>query len=143
MHKLFFTHARDFIRHLQQGKTHFSITCDTSLLTFDPPLSKTLREQIGDVAFFILSGYSFQSIQIQEQDFVFEAGLIAEEGDIGTIITVPYLALIQILLHEENSSQSLPIYVNPFKFSQHKIQTQSDSKQAILSKNANILGVKK
>ncbi|MCE3046806.1 hypothetical protein [Helicobacter kayseriensis] len=136
--KLFALHAKEFITQLKNEGLHFSIACDTSLVCFDPPLIDEIKEKIGKVAIFILSGYSFESLEVFDDFFVFEAGLILKEGeDIGTILKIPYASVIQILAQDEDSSYPIPIFVNPFETKEDK--KQEDSMHAILSKNPNLL----
>ena len=99
------------------------------MLNFDPSLSSELKAQIGEIACFILSGYSLQSLEIFEQNLVFE--------DVGTIITVPYGAIMQILFQDEEMQQASPIFVNPFENMDE--DDFNNSLNAILSKNLDLV----
>lgn len=142
MQNLFASCAKNFIQTLKNEKIEFSILCDTSIVNFDPPLSFELQRRIGKVSIFVLSGYSFESIQTFNHYFTFEAGLILENSkDIATLLKVPYMSVVQILIQDEESSQSIPIFINPFESSQ--IQTLNDSITAILSKNMDLIESKR
>lgn len=131
-------HAKEIIQTLYEEDLHFSIVCDTSLIQFSPPLSVEMRERLGKVAVFILSGYSFQSLKLADNHFEFEAGLIMQSGeDLGTILEIPYHSVMQIVIQDENETQSIMVYCNPFEFTPS--QEVEDSMMAILSNNAHIL----
>lgn len=131
-------HAKEMISTLYEEGLHFSIVCDTSFIRFTPALSLQMKERLGKVAVFILSGYSFQSLQIEENHFVFEAGLVMQNGeDIGTILEIPYHSVMQIVIQDESETQSIMVYCNPFEFTPN--QEVEDSMLAILSQNSHIL----
>lgn len=135
---LFASCAKGFIQTLRSEGLEFSILCDTGIVHFEPPLSFELRNRIGKVSIFVLSGYSFESIQTFGNYFTFEAGLILENGkDVGTLLKVPYMSVVQILIQDEESSQSIPIFINPFESS--KVQALDDSIAAILSNNMDLI----
>lgn len=130
-------HAKEVIATLIEEDMHFSIVCDTTFIKFTPPLSAEMRERLGKVAVFILSGYSFQSLELGENHFEFEAGLVMKNGeDLGTILEIPYHSVMQIVLQDDNDAQSVMIYCNPFEVTQ--TQEMEDSMLAILSNNPHI-----
>lgn len=131
-------HAKEMITVLHQENLHFSIICDTSLIRFSPPLSRQMKERLGKIAAFILSGYSFQSLEINENYFEFEAGLVMQNGeDLGTTLEIPYHSVMQIVVQDENENQSIMVYCNPFEFT--PTPEVEDSMLAILSNNSHIL----
>lgn len=132
-------HAKEVIATLYQEELHFSIVCDTSFIQFTPSLSVEMRERLGKVAVFILSGYSFQSLKIEVDYFEFEAGLVMQNGeDLGTVLRIPYYSVMQVIVQDDNDApQSIMIYCNPFEFAQN--QEMEDSIMAILSNNAHLL----
>lgn len=139
---LFALCAKNFVQTLKTEGIEFSILCDTGIVHFDPPLSFELRNRIGKVSIFVLSGYSFESIQTFNNYFTFEAGLILENGkDIATLLKVPYMSVVQILIQDEDASQSIPIFINPFESSQ--VQALDDSIAAILSNNMDLIESKR
>lgn len=142
MQSLFASYSKRFIQTLKNEEIEFSILCDTSIIQFSPPLSFELQKRIGKMSVFVLSGYSFESIEVFHHHFAFEAGLILENGkDVATLLKVPYAGVVQILIQDESTSQSVPIFINPFESS--KTQALDDSISAILSNNMNLLESKK
>lgn len=138
MQNLLQRHAKEIITTLFQEDLHFSVVCDTSFIRFTPALGAEMRERLGKVAVFILSGYSFQSLEIGESHFEFEAGLVMQNGeDLGTILEIPYHSVMQIVIQDDNEAQSIMVYCNPFEFTQS--QEVEDSMMAILSSNAHFL----
>lgn len=131
-------HAKEIMNTLYEEGLHFSIVCDTSLIRFTPALSLQMRERLGKVAVFILSGYSFQSLELGETHFEFEAGLVMQNGeDVGTILEIPYHSVMQVVIQDESETQSIMVYCNPFEFT--PTQEAEDSMMAILSNNPHIL----
>lgn len=131
-------HSKNLIQNLYFEKISFSMACRTKMLNFDPPLTPELQTQLGEIAFFILSGYSFQSLEIFDQYLIFEAGLTLKNGqDIGTTISVPYGAIMQILFQGEDMQQPSPIFINPFEDMERDYF--DDSLEAILSKNLDLV----
>lgn len=131
-------HAKEILQTLQQEGLHFSIVCDTSFVRFTPPLTPQMKERLGKVAVFILSGYSFQSLEIGESHFEFEAGLVMQNGeDVGTVLEIPYHSVMQVIVQDESETQSIMVYCNPFEFiPSHEME---DCMMAILSNNPHIL----
>lgn len=131
-------HAKEIISALYEEGLHFSIVCDTSFIRFTPSLTPQMKERLGKVAVFILSGYSFQSLEIGESHFEFEAGLVMQNGeDLGTILEIPYHSVMQVVIQDESETQSIMVYCNPFEFIPS--QELEDSMMAILSNNSHIL----
>lgn len=131
-------HAKEIIATLHEEGLHFSIVCDTSFIRFTPALTPSMRERLGKVAVFILSGYSFQSLELGETHFEFEAGLVMQNGeDLGTILEIPYHSVMQVVIQDENETQSIMVYCNPFEFT--PAPEVEDSMLAILSNNSHIL----
>ncbi len=138
IYNILLSHSKDLITKLHFEEIPFSLVCRTKMLNFDPSLSSELKAQIGEIACFILSGYSLQSLEIFEQNLVFEAGLTLKNGqDVGTIITVPYGAIMQILFQDEEMQQASPIFVNPFENMDE--DDFNNSLNAILSKNLDLV----
>lgn len=138
IHSTLQQHAKEMIVLLQRENINFSIACVTSLLDFTPSLNFDLYQKIGRVGVFVLSGYSFESIEIEEGFFEFEAGLTMSNGeDIGTIIRIPYIAILQILVQDSTIARPVPIFINPFEVEEES--DMEDSIQAILSKNLHLV----
>lgn len=137
IHNILQRHAKEMIEFLNNENISFSIACSTSLLHFSPPLNQDLYQKIGRIGVFVLSGYSFESIEIEQSFFEFEAGLTMSSGeDVGTVIQVPYIAILQILVQDDLTTRPIPIYLNPFEAEENGIE---DSIQAVLSKNLHLL----
>lgn len=138
IHNTLQQHAKEMIILLQKENINFSIACVTSLIDFTPSLNFDLYQKIGRIGVFVLSGYSFESIEIEEGFFEFEAGLTMSNGeDIGTIIKIPYIAVLQILVQDNMTSRPIPIFINPFEVEGES--DMEDSIQAILSKNLHLI----
>ena len=93
-------HAADTIDFLLEKEQPFGILCDLNAVEFDPPLSNDLVATFKPLTLFLLSGYTLESADIEEEDLslVFEAGFGTE--NIASVVSVPIDAVVQIVLDE-------------------------------------------
>jgi hypothetical protein len=97
--KIIHTHLYETIAYLLSKEIEFAIVCHTDFVQFDPPLPKAFMEEFKETIMFILSGYTYRSIELEEDQFTFEAGFGSE--NIGSLVTLPLLAIQQIYLGDE------------------------------------------
>ncbi|GHV06486.1 hypothetical protein AGMMS50229_11360 [Campylobacterota bacterium] len=92
-------HAIDIADFLLASQIPFSVLCNLSDLSFDPQLPEEISKSFKPLTLFDLSGYTFESTQIDEEEAIlsFEAGF---GEDFGSVITVPAEAIVQILVKE-------------------------------------------
>jgi len=92
------------ILYLFEKKQEFAIACETYYTTFTPELPHEIRNTFSETVLFVIGGYTFESANIDEEHFVFEAGFGHE--NIGATVTIPLLAIKQIFVEEH------PILIN-------------------------------
>ncbi len=124
-------HIYNVLAFLLENGQEFAVAAEVGYADFDPKLPGHLQNSFGDVALFVLSGYTFESAYIDEEQLFFEAGF--GEENIGAKVSIPFLAIRQIFVDE------YPILINissPVPFVEHSI-SKSRSMEALLSNPEN------
>lgn len=88
---------------LKQG-INFSILTNISDVTFDPVLPSHISKNFKSITMFFLAGYTFESMQISDNEISFEAGFGTD--NFGSLVSVPMEAILQIIVEE------IPIFIN-------------------------------
>lgn len=102
--KLIQTHIYQTINYLFQKDQEFALACEIKYIIFNPELPSSIKDSFEDTVLFILSGYTYESAQLEENHFVFEAGFGSE--NFGSTVSVPLLAIKQIFVGDA------PIVIN-------------------------------
>jgi len=92
------SHILQTIEYLFGKNQEFGIACEIEHITFTPELPLEIRNSLNDTVLFILSGYTFESAQIDKEHFSFEAGFGVD--NFGATVIVPLLAIKQVLIGE-------------------------------------------
>ena len=118
------THIFQTIDYLFQKNQEFALACEIKYITFNPELPSSIKESFEETVLFILSGYTFESAQLEEDHFQFEAGFGSD--NFGSTVSVPLLAIRQIFVGDN------PIVINHAKPVPQKeeIKEESASKQS-------------
>jgi hypothetical protein len=98
------THISQTIGYLFEKNQEFALACEIKYITFTPELPSDIKETFEDTVLFILSGYTFESAQLEENYFSFEAGFGSD--NFGSTVSVPLLAIKQIFVADN------PIVIN-------------------------------
>jgi len=122
-------HLYKTINYLFSKNQEFAIACVIEHLTFNPELPKSITESFQDIALFILSGYTFETATLDNDTFIFEAGF--GEENFGSTITVPLLAIKQLMLNDT------PIILNLSEYTRPKPATAKSSMESLLSNPEN------
>lgn len=97
-------HVRENIELMLDKGTFFSILVNILEVEFEPKLPENITSSFKPITLFALAGYSYESIEIQEDYLVFEAGFGSD--NFGSIVQVPYNCIIQMLIDDT------PIFIN-------------------------------
>ncbi len=118
------THIFQTIDYLFQKNQEFALACEIKYITFNPELPSDIKESFEDTVLFILSGYTFESAQLEEDHFSFEAGFGSD--NFGSTVSVPLLAIKQIFVGDN------PIVINLAQpvIEREEIKEESTSKQS-------------
>jgi hypothetical protein len=98
------THISQTIGYLFEKNQEFALACEIKYITFTPELPSSIKETFDETVLFILSGYTFESAQLEEEYFSFEAGFGSD--NFGSTVSVPLLAIKQIFVADN------PIVIN-------------------------------
>lgn len=118
-------HISKTIGYLFEKNQEFALACQVRHLDFNPELPKDLKESFNETVLFILSGYTLESAALEEENFSFEAGFGPD--NVGSTVTVPLLAIKQILVGDN------PIVLNLAQYEEKKV---SEVSNVIPSKNS-------
>lgn len=83
---------------LLEKNQEFSITANIEPITFTPELPKVIKDQMHKFSLFILSNYTYTTVQINDEYMTFEAGFGNE--NFGSVVKIPLYAIFQIVIDE-------------------------------------------
>ena len=89
---------KETILFLLEKNQEFSITANIEPITFNPELPKVIKDQMHKFSLFILSNYTYTTIQINNEYMTFEAGFGNE--NFGSVVKIPLYAIFQIVIDE-------------------------------------------
>jgi hypothetical protein len=98
------SHIFETIKYLFNKNQEFALACEVKYITFTPELPSHIKESFEDTVLFILSGFTFESAQLDEEYFSFEAGFGSE--NFGSMVSLPLLAIKQVFVGDN------PIVIN-------------------------------
>ena len=122
--RLIQTHIFQTIDYLFQKNQEFALACEIKYITFNPELPSDIKESFEETVLFILSGYTFESAQLEDAHFLFEAGFGSD--NFGSTVSVPLLAIKQIFVGDN------PIVINLAQpvIEREEIKEESATKQS-------------
>lgn len=94
----------EIIIHFFEIEQNFGILCKIEEVDFNPELPEDIQSEFRALTLFFLAGYTFDTARIEDDCLVFEAGFGGE--NIGSVVTVPLLSIMQIIVDET------PIFIN-------------------------------
>ncbi|MEA3384373.1 MAG: hypothetical protein U9Q20_06865 [Campylobacterota bacterium] len=127
----------DTIDFLLDKDQEFSLTANIEAVSFNPPIPDTIAGSFSKFTLFTLANYTYESIQLTQDDISFEAGFGSE--NFGSVVTIPLAGIFQIVIDESI------LYLNPTATVQkHFIKNvlDEDENQESRSKNAFKLNTK-
>lgn len=89
---------KENILFLLKKNQEFSITANIQPITFNPELPNVIKEQMHKFSLFILSNYTYTTVQIDDENLSFEAGFGSE--NFGSVVKIPLHAIFQIIVDE-------------------------------------------
>ena len=98
------SHIFETINYLLSKDQEFALACEMKYVTFTPELPADIKDSFDDTVLFILSGYTFESAQLNDEYFSFEAGFGSE--NFGSTVSLPLLAIKQLFVGDN------PIVIN-------------------------------
>jgi hypothetical protein len=134
-------HISKTIEYLFKKEQEFAIACEVKYISFSPELPLSIKGTFDHTVLFILSGFTFESAELKEGDFLFEAGF--GNDNFGSVVSVPLLAIRQIFVGDNpiviNFSDPLP------KEKKESTASKKSSMEALLNnpENKKLLKTKK
>jgi len=102
--RLIQTHISETVQYLFDKNQEFALACEVKYITFTPELPSEIIGSFDDTVLFILSGFTFESAQLETGYFTFEAGF--GNDNFGSTVSIPLLAIKQIFVGDN------PIVIN-------------------------------
>ncbi len=124
--ELIASHLSQTIKFLFDNNQEFALACEAEFLLFEPELPQETNESFGATVLFVITGYTYESAQIDEGYFSFEAGF--GEENFGSTVTLPLLAIKQIFVGE------YPIAINisqPTQIADNQKPSEEDSTRSM------------
>lgn len=104
-------HAKEIIEHLLEFKIHFYLQCNVDKVNFEPLLPEEVVASFQPLIDFVLAGYTFDSIEIWDDQICFEAGFGKE--NFGSIVSVPFSAIVQIIIPtQDRILRDICVFIN-------------------------------
>ncbi|WP_320035099.1 hypothetical protein [Halarcobacter sp.] len=82
---------------IEQGQ-EFAITANIDAVKFNPELPPLVFDQLSKFSLFVLSNYTYSTIEIDDNYLSFEAGFGSE--NFGSVVKVPLFSVFQIIIDE-------------------------------------------
>ncbi len=89
---------KENILFLLKKNQEFSITANIEPITFNPELPKVIKDQMHKFSLFVLSNYTYTTVQIDDDYLSFEAGFGNE--NFGSVVKIPLHAVFQTIVDE-------------------------------------------
>ena len=125
--------ATDIIKYLFDKNLEFGVVCDTAGVVFEPTLPKDIMKNIKQIALFVVSGYSFESAYLSDENTLFfEAGF--GPNNFGATVGISVDKIAQIVIEDT------PIFINISagqKKKQEVIKDESDSEKRSMDRLLN------
>jgi hypothetical protein len=117
-------HIADILELLMQRGQFFSILTNVANVTFEPELPDEIKAHFKPITLFVVAEYTFESSSIDDEFLYFEAGF--GQDNVGSLVSVPLSAIVQILIDET------PIFINL------SIEQSAEKRETKVKKSTNI-----
>jgi hypothetical protein len=111
--KIMHKSIEDIIIHFFTKEQNFGILCKIEEVDFNPALPKDINAEFRPLTLFFLAGYTFETARIEDGMLIFEAGFGGD--NIGSVVTVPLLSIMQIIVDETPIFINLSVYKEPLE----------------------------
>ncbi len=132
----------DMLIYLLEREQNFGILCRLDEVSFEPELPSSIKENFGQLTLFFLAGYTFESAILDDSFISFEAGFGSD--NFGSIVSVPFFSITQIIVDESPLLINLSEYRPKFELSKSEYPKGiENSMSAFLSNPENSKFLKK
>jgi len=122
---------QELIIHFFNQEQNFGVLCNIEDVSFEPSLPDSIANEFRPFTLFFLAGYTFETANIQDNYLVFEAGFGAD--NIGSIVSVPLISIMQIIVDET------PVLINLSVYKEDLMPKEIPSAQGIENSMASFL----
>lgn len=91
-------HVKEVALYLVNNDLEFGITVNVTGATFNPKLPQTIESKLAKFSLFILSNYTFSTIEVDDNSISFEAGFGSE--NFGSTVSIPLESVFQIVIDD-------------------------------------------
>ncbi|PAF51723.1 hypothetical protein BKH43_00330 [Helicobacter sp. 13S00401-1] len=130
-------HAKEIFVSLIESKSNFALVCSIDKTSFDPELPTDISENFGPLTMFILAGFTFESIELGSEYMSFEAGFGPK--NIGSVVSLPYHSVHQILLPSDENRGELVLFINPFSLDEEEVSEPKSTEEDLLERSKNAI----
>ncbi|PHS57683.1 MAG: hypothetical protein COB17_05590 [Sulfurimonas sp.] len=110
---------QDLMIHFFEKEQNFGILCKIEDVSFEPELPEKIILGFHQLTLFFIAGYTFETAGVVDNNLVFEAGFGSD--NIGSVVTVPLLSILQLIIDET------PVLINLANYKKDvKKPTKSD-----------------
>jgi len=90
--------VKETMQFLLSQNQEFAITANLDAVKFNPELPSNTYQQLSKFSLFVLSNYTYSTINLEDTYLTFEAGFGSE--NFGSTVKIPYYAVFQIVVGE-------------------------------------------
>ncbi|STQ85718.1 hypothetical protein LS73_005345 [Helicobacter muridarum] len=136
-------HAKEIIEHLLEFRIHFYLQCNVDKVSFEPSLPEEIVASFQPLIDFVLAGYTFDSIEIWDNQICFEAGFGKE--NFGSIVSVPFSAIVQIIIPtQDRIVRDICVFINTVSLLEldmktDKINEETNQEDELLASSKNAI----
>jgi len=121
--------VRETIDFLLDNNEEFSITANIDGITFTPELPSSIKEQLSKFSLFVLSNYTFTTVEIDDAFMSFEAGYGNE--NFGSVAKIPLHSVFQIVIDDS------VLYINSVATVDKFNKNQEENSMNVFKNNPN------
>jgi len=122
-------HIEKTIGYLFNKDQEFALACEIKHVDFSPELPSSIKESFNETVLFVLSGYTYETAELNAGYFSFEAGFGVD--NFGATVTVPLLAIKQVFVGDH------PIVLNLAHPMEKEKVAKKSSMEALLNNPEN------
>ncbi len=121
--------VRETMEYLLNNDQEFSITANVDGITFNPELPASIKEQLAKFSLFVLSNYTYTTVEINDSYVSFEAGYGSE--NFGSVAKIPLHSVFQIVVDESI------LYINSVATVDKFNKNQEQNSMSVFKNNPN------
>jgi len=114
---------KEVINFLLKNSQEFAVTANVKGVSFEPQLPASILDKLSTFSLFVLSNYTYSTVELSDEYLTFEAGFGKE--NFGALVKIPLLAIFQIIIGESI------LYINSIATTDNFVQKEELVKKSI------------